>query len=65
MLTITLPPDLAQRLTLAARRLKRSPEDCALSAIRSFVTDCEDSAAQAAQLGQADGIVRAAEDFWD
>jgi hypothetical protein len=57
---IDLPPDLAERLFRAARRLGRKPEDCALSAVTAFVTDCEDSFALAAQFG--DGIARPVDD---
>ncbi|OAN49188.1 hypothetical protein A6A04_03475 [Paramagnetospirillum marisnigri] len=57
---ITLSPDLAERLYRVARRLKRSPDDCALAAIRTFVTDCEESFAQAAPFG--DGVARIPDD---
>jgi hypothetical protein len=57
---IDLPHDLAERLFRAARRLKRDPTECALSAITAFVTDCEESFALAAQFG--DGIARPADD---
>ncbi len=64
MTTITLPPDLADRLAAAARRLGRASEECALAAIRTFVQDCEESAAQAQRLNP-DGVIRPAEGFWD
>lgn len=57
---IQLDPKLAARLYSAARQLKRDPAECALSAIRAFVEDCEDSIAQAARFG--DGIARIPDD---
>lgn len=57
---IELDPDLAERLYRVARRLKRTPEDCARSAVRVFVEDCEDSLAQAARFG--DGVARIPDD---
>ena len=57
---IELELDLAERLYRVARRLERSPEDCATSAVRAFVEDCEDSFAQAARFG--DGIARIPDD---
>ena len=57
---IDLDLDLASRLYAAARRLKRDPAECALSAIRAFVADCEESFAQAAQFG--DGVARIPDD---
>lgn len=64
MNTVTLPRDLSERLVLAARRLGRAPEDCALSAIRAWVEDCEHAAAQARALSGTD-VVRPPEDFMD
>ncbi|CAA7613201.1 hypothetical protein [Magnetospirillum sp. UT-4] len=64
MLTLTLPRDLDDRLAAAARRLGRSPEDCALSAIRAFVADCEEATRTAQRLG-GDPVVRPPEDFWE
>jgi predicted transcriptional regulator len=57
---IDLAPDLAARLMLAARRLKRDPAECAVSAILAFVADCEEASAHAAQFG--DGVVRMPDD---
>ncbi|MBF0326885.1 hypothetical protein [Magnetospirillum moscoviense] len=64
MTTLTLPPELADRLNVVARRLRRAPDECALAAIRTFVEDCEDNARLAAGLNP-DGIARPPEDFWD
>ncbi|CCG42571.1 hypothetical protein [Magnetospirillum molischianum] len=56
---IDIPLDLAQRLYIAARALGRKPEECALSAIQTFVTDCEEASALRTQLGgSGDYVVR-------
>ena len=60
IMRMELDRDLAERLYRVALRLKRTPEDCAKSAIRAFVEDCEDSFAQAARFG--DGIARISDD---
>ena len=57
---IELDRELSERLYRVALRLKRAPEDCAQSAIRAFVEDCEDSFAQAARFG--DGVARTPDD---
>ncbi|TAN64656.1 MAG: hypothetical protein EPN20_08105 [Magnetospirillum sp.] len=57
---IELDHDLAERLYQVARRLKRAPDECALSAIRAFVADCEESFARAARFG--DGVARIPDD---
>lgn len=51
---IELDPDLAQRLYVAARRLGRTAEDCARSAVLTFVEDCEQTQRLRAQLGGGD-----------
>jgi len=56
--SIAIPSDLYERLWRVARRLKRDPEECAASAIRAFVEDCEENAAMAERLGGGDGIFR-------
>jgi hypothetical protein len=53
---IDLDPDLASRLYIAARQLKRDPAECARSAILAFITDCEESARMRAQLAGSDWI---------
>lgn len=64
MTSVTLPRDLADRLTVAARRLRRDPEECALSAIRAWVQDAEESAAQSRALSGTD-VVRPPDGFHD
>jgi predicted transcriptional regulator len=55
---IDIDADLANRLVMAARRLKRDPAECARSAIVAFVQDCEESAQLAARLNGGDHWVR-------
>ncbi len=62
---IDLEPDLSQRLAFAARTLGRSPEDCARSAIQTFVEDCEEAARNRAQLGVAEGWMPPVIDWTD
>lgn len=65
MLTLSLNHDLAQRLTLAARRLGRDPQECATAAILAFVIDCEDAAANARQLSGGETMMRPPDGFYD
>lgn len=65
MLTLEMDRDLEQRLFLAARRLGRSPADCALSAIRDFVLDCEQAAEHARRLAGGDAVMRLPDGFHD
>jgi predicted transcriptional regulator len=62
---IELDSDLAGRLALAARTLGRTAEDCARSAIQTFVEDCEEAARNRAQLGVAEGWMPPAIDWTD
>lgn len=62
---LTLPAALYQRLTLAARRLGRSPEDCALGAITAFVEDCEEAAGHARALSGGETMMRPPDGFYD
>ncbi len=64
MLDLVIDRDLENRLRSVASRLGRSPEDCALSAIKSFVTDCEEALASGQRLG-GDGMMRPPEGFYD
>lgn len=65
MLSLELDRDLEQRLHLIARRLGRSPADCALSALRSFITDCEEAAERAHQLSGGETMMRPPDGFYD
>ncbi|MBI2240800.1 MAG: hypothetical protein HYU59_08360 [Magnetospirillum gryphiswaldense] len=64
MLDIPLDRDLENRLRQVAARLGRSPQDCAASAIRSFVADCEEAFAHGQRLG-GEGVMRPPEGFYD
>lgn len=64
MLDIPLDRDLENRLRQVAARLGRAPEDCAASAIRTFVADCEEALASGRRLG-GDGMMRPPEGFYD
>jgi len=52
---IDLDPELARRLMVAARGLGRDPATCAVSAIVSFVEDCEEAARNRARFGASEG----------
>lgn len=65
MLAIPLDRDLENRLRTIAARLGRSPEDCVLSAVRSFVADCEEAADRARQLSGGETMMRPPEGFYD
>ena len=55
MLTVTIPADLADRLSLAARHQGKRPDEAALIAIRVWVEDCEEAARNRARFGVPEG----------
>ena len=65
MLSIPLDRDLENRLRTVAARLGRSPEDCILSAVRTFVADCEEAAAHARALSGGETMMRPPDGFYD
>ncbi|MGE5547709.1 MAG: hypothetical protein ACM33T_12480 [Solirubrobacterales bacterium] len=64
MIALTIDGELERRLRQVAAQLKKSPEECALSAVRTFVADAEEAAAHAARFG-GDGVVRPPDEYWD
>lgn len=65
MLSLALDRDLDTRLRAAAARLGRTPEDCAISALRAFVADCEEAAAHARRLSGGETMMRPPDGFFD
>jgi len=65
MLDLKLDRDLENRLTIVARRQGRSPEECVLAAIRSYVADCEEAAQLARQLSGGETMMRPPDGFYD
>ncbi len=66
MLNIPIDPDLDQRLHRVARTLGKTPEQCALAALRAWLADHEDAMATARRLGgDGDGVARPPEEFFD
>lgn len=64
MLTIPTDPDLNNRLTRVARALGKSPEHCALAALKAWLCDHEEAMATSQRLGGA-GVARPPADFYD
>lgn len=65
MLSIPTDPSLENRLAVIARRLGKSPADCALAALKSWMEDHEEAHARAQSLGGGDGVHRPPEEFYD
>jgi len=66
MLNIPTDPDLDQRLYRVARALGKTPEECALSALKAWLADHEDAMATARLLGgSGDGVARLPDGFFD
>lgn len=65
MLTISTDLSLEDRLAVIARRLGKTPQECALAAVKAWVADYEDAQAAARRLGGGDGVHRPPEDFYD
>jgi 2,4-dienoyl-CoA reductase-like NADH-dependent reductase (Old Yellow Enzyme family) len=64
MLNLATDLDLESRLASIARRMGKTPAECALAALRSWIEDHEEAAARAQAFG-GDGVHRADEDFLD
>jgi hypothetical protein len=64
MLTIPTGLDLETRLSQIARRLGKTPEECALAALKAWIEDNEEALAHAQRLG-GDGAVRLPDGFYD
>ena len=65
MLTIPTDLDLDSRLHAIARRLGKSPADCALAALKAWIEDHEEAHHRAQALGGGDGVHRPPEGFFD
>ena len=67
MLTIPTDLNLDSRLHAIARRLGKSPEECALAALAAWVEDHEEAHRNAQALGGGgdDGVARPPEGFFD
>lgn len=65
MLSIPTDLDLESRLAVIARRLGKSPAECALAALKEWVKDHEEAHANAQALGGGDGVHRPPEGFFD
>lgn len=65
MLTVPTDRDLENRLAVLARRLGKTPGQCALAAVTAWVQDHEDALAAARQLGGDGGVMRPPEEFYD
>jgi hypothetical protein len=64
MLSVPTDLDLETRLAAVARRLGKTPAECALAALRAWVEDNEEALARAQAFG-GDGVHRAPDDFFD
>lgn len=65
MLTIPTTLDLDSRLYAIARRLGKSPADCALAALTAWIEAYEEAHANAQALGGGDGVHRPPDGFYD
>lgn len=67
MLSIATDLDLDTRLYRIARALGKTPEQCALAALKAWIEDHEDAMDTARRLGggDGDGIARPPEGFFD
>lgn len=64
MLTLSTTPALDDRLAVIARRLGKSPEQCALEALTAWLECHEQAIACSTALG-GDGVFRPADEFFD
>lgn len=67
MLTLPTDVELESRLYRLARALGKTPEQCALAALKSWIEDHEETQAHARRLGggEGGGIARLPDDFFD
>lgn len=65
MLTIPTTLDQESRLHAIARRLGKSPAECALAALTAWIEDYEEAHTNAQALGGGDGVHRPPEGFYD
>lgn len=65
MLALPADPDLEYRLTLIARRLGKTPDECLRIALAHWIEVHEETHAAARNLSGGNGMVRLPDEFYD